>query len=162
MIVDVSTGITIRRPRRDVAGYAARPDNAPSWYVNIESVRWLTTPPLSEGARILFAARFLGRRLEYVYEVVDYIQGERLVMRTAEGPFPMETSYLWHDTPRGDTRMTLRNRGAPGGWAKLGIPLIGVAMRMQNRRDLMRLKTILEQGIRTDEFVRAAQAARAG
>jgi hypothetical protein len=45
-------------------------------------------------------ARFLGRRLEYTYEVIELVPGERLVMRTQQGPFPMETSYAW--TPVGD------------------------------------------------------------
>ena len=60
-----------------------------------------------------FEARFLRRRLVYTYEVREYAPGERLVMSTDEGPFPMETTYTWADAPSGGTRMTLRNRGGP-------------------------------------------------
>jgi hypothetical protein len=35
---------------------------------------------------------FLGGRLTYTYEITDFTPGERLVMRTAQGPFPMETT----------------------------------------------------------------------
>lgn len=157
MIVDVSTSIVIRRLRPDVAGYAARPDNAPSWYENVKGVHWVTSPPLQVGSRFAFSARFLGRRLDYVYEVVDYAQAERLVMRTAEGPFPMETTYAWGDTPEGYTRMTLRNRGAPGGLLKLALPALGVAMRLANHNDLARLKAILEQGIRAERYEGGSQ-----
>jgi hypothetical protein len=45
------------------------------------------------GSRITFVARFLGKQIEYTYEIVEYEPLERLVMRTHEGPFPMETCY---------------------------------------------------------------------
>jgi hypothetical protein len=75
---------------------------------------------------------------------VERVPGERLVMRTAEGPFPMETSYTFEDAPGGGTRMSLRNRGEPAGFSKLAAPLIARAMQRANRKDLARLKAILE------------------
>ena len=144
MAVDVETEVTIERPRAEVAGYAADPDNVPSWYENIESVAWETEKPVAVGARVSFVARFLGRRLEYTYEITAYLPGQQLVMRTAEGPFPMETSYAWDDAASGGTRMTLRNRGEPAGFSKLTAPFMAAAMRRANRKDLALLKTILE------------------
>lgn len=145
MAVDVLTEIEIERPRRDVAAYAGDPDNAPSWYVNIDSVEWKSEPPLNIGARLAFVARFLGRRLAYTYEIVDWVPEERLVMRTAEGPFPMETTYTWEAKGDRRTRMTLRNRGEPRGFSKLVAPLMAVAMRRANEKDLARLKSLLER-----------------
>lgn len=134
----------IRRPRRDVAAYAANPDNAPWWYVNIEAVQWKTAPPAGVGSQVAFVAHFLGRRLAYTYEIVELVPGERLVMRTAEGPFPMETTYTWDATPDGHTRMVLRNRGNPAGFSTLIAPLMASAMRRANKKDLARLKGLLE------------------
>ena len=144
MPVDVRTEIEIDRPREVVAAYAADPDNATSWYENIESVDWKTARPLAVGTRVGFVARFLGRRLTYTYEIRDLVPGERLVMSTAQGPFPMETSYTWEDTPRGGTRMTIRNRGEPSGFANVVAPMMARAIRRANRKDLARLKDILE------------------
>jgi uncharacterized protein YndB with AHSA1/START domain len=142
--VDVLTEIVIARPVNRVAGYAADPGNAPEWYANIESVEWKTAPPLRVGSRMAFVARFLGRRLVYVYEVVELVPGRRLVMRTAEGPFPMETTYTWDPVSPEQTRMTLRNRGEPSGFSKVGAPLMAASMRRANVKDLAQLKKLIE------------------
>jgi hypothetical protein len=67
-------------------------------------------------ATIAFGARFLGRPLNYTYEVVEWTPQQRFVMSTAQGPFPMETTYEWEDAPDGATLMRLRNRGEPAGF----------------------------------------------
>ena len=144
MPVDVATEIEIARPRAAVAAYAIDPDNATAWYVNIKAVEWQTERPLAVGSRVAFVARFLGRRLAYTYEVRQLVPGARFVMSTAEGPFPMETTYAWADTASGGTRMTLRNRGEPAGFSRIAAPLLASAMRRANRKDLCRLKAILE------------------
>lgn len=144
MDVDVLTSIVIDRPRDLVARYAANPDHAPDWYINIKAVEWKTPPPVAVGSHIAFVAHFLGRRMAYTYEVVELIQDERLVMRTAQGPFPMETSYTWETAADGSTRMTLRNRGTPTGFSRWLAPFLAAAMRRANRKDLAALKERLE------------------
>ena len=144
MAVDVLTEIVISRPAAVVAAYAADPSNAPAWYANIASVTWETSPPLAAGSRIAFTARFLGRQLAYTYEVTGFRPAERLVMRTAQGPFPMETTYTWQAVGDRSTRMTLRNRGEPAGFPRLAAPLMAAAMKRANRKDLRKLQAILE------------------
>jgi uncharacterized protein YndB with AHSA1/START domain len=145
MPVDVLTEIVIARPPSEVAGFVANPDKAPAWYVNIESVEWKSEPPLRVGSRVAFVAHFLGRRLAYTYEFSELVPNQRLVMRTAEGPFPMETIYTWEPTAQGGTRMRLRNRGKPSGFSRLLAPLMATAIRRANRKDLARLKVLLER-----------------
>jgi len=144
MAVDVTTEIEIRRPRADVAAYAADPVNATTWYENIKSVELKTPPPVAQGSRVAFVAEFLRRRLSYTYEITELVPGERLVMRTADGPFAMETTYVWADTADGATRMTLRNRGEPAGLSRIMAPFMVTAMRRANTKDLRRLKAVLE------------------
>jgi hypothetical protein len=144
LAVDVLTEIEIARPLAEVAAFAANPENAPAWYENIASVEWKSPAPLSIGSRIAFVAHFLGRRLAYTYEVVELDPEAKLVMRTSQGPFPMETTYTWQALGQAATRMTLRNRGEPSGFSKLLGPIMESAMRRANRKDLARLKQLLE------------------
>ncbi|KSU78767.1 Polyketide cyclase / dehydrase and lipid transport [Pseudarthrobacter enclensis] len=142
-MVNVETAVVINRPRAEVAWYAANPDNAPRWYVNIYQSRRLADGPLQVGSRAAFTAKFLGRELDYTYEFVEYVPGEKLVMRTAQGPFPMQTTYTWTDDG-GGTRMTLGNSGSPTGFSRLAGLVMAPMIRRQTRKDLHRLKTILE------------------
>ena len=147
MPVDVTTEVEIARPREQVAAFAADPDNATAWYENIKTVEWRTPKPLAVGSEVAFTAQFLGKTLVYTYRFGELVPGERLVMSTAEGPFPMETTYTWEDAPGGATRMTLRNRGEPSGFSRVAAPVMAAAMRRANRKDLLRLKQLLEAGV---------------
>ena len=143
--VDVTTSVEIERPRDEVAAFATDPENATRWYKNIKSIQWKTPAPLAIGSRIAFEAVFLGRRLAYTYEITAFVPGRTLVMRTADGPFPMETTYVFDDTNTSGTRMTLRNQGDPAGFSSFVAPFMVPAMRRANRNDLRRLKAILER-----------------
>src|SRR4051812_25514004 len=144
MPVDVVTETVISRPRDEVAAYAVDPDNATQWYENIQRVEWKTPRPLAVGSRLAFVARFLGRQLAYTYEGQILEPGKRFVMRTAEGPFPMETTYEFEDAASGRTRMRLRNRGEPSGFSRVAAPMMARAMRKANEKDLARLRALLE------------------
>ena len=143
-MVDVLTKITINKPIEEVASYAANPDNAPEWYVNIKSAVWQTPKPLVDGSKIAFIARFMGKTLSYTYEVKEFTNAQKLVMQTSEGPFPMETTYTWQEDGKEKTLMTLRNAGQPKGFSKLFSPFMVRMMRKANRKDLVNLKRIIE------------------
>ncbi|MFA9429450.1 SRPBCC family protein [Egicoccus sp. AB-alg2] len=145
MPVDVLVETVIDRPVEEVAAYASDPRHAPEWYVNIQSIQWRTEPPLVVGSEMDFVARFLGRRISYTYRVTAFVPAERLAMSTAQGPFPMETTYTWEPVEAG-TRMTLRNTGEPSGFARLGAGVLESAMRRSTTQDLARLKANLESG----------------
>jgi hypothetical protein len=85
--MDVVNSVVIDRPRAEVSQYASDPDNALRWYENITSVEWRTPRPLQVGSRIDFVARFLGRRLAYTYDVVEFVPGSR----QSDGP----TGRIW-------------------------------------------------------------------
>jgi ligand-binding SRPBCC domain-containing protein len=144
-MIDVITEIIIHANTEEVAAFAADPGNAPQWYINIKAVEWQTSKPLQQGSRIAFKAKFLGRELSYVYEITEFVPGEKLVMQTADGPFPMKTTYAWQKINNTTTKMTLRNQGNPSGFSKWITPFMRAAMKRANKKDLKLLKSILEK-----------------
>lgn len=146
-MVNVITEIEIEKPVDVVAEYASNPDNAPEWYENIKSAVWKTDKPLKVGSQIAFVAHFLGKEMAYTYEITEFIPDAKLTMRTAEGPFPMETTYTWTTVSKSRTKMTLQNAGKPAGFSKLFAPFMGVMMRKANQKDLGKIKQILENRV---------------
>lgn len=144
MGVNVTVTEVIERPIAEVSAYAGDPSHAPEWYRRIGSAEWETDPPLRLGSRIRFHASFLGRQLDYTYEIVEFTPGEQVAMSTTDGPLPMNTIYTWR--PVGDrvTHMTLHNHGEPAGFGRLLAPLVSGAMRRAMAEDLRSLKRLLE------------------
>lgn len=144
MTVDVTTEIVIDRPVAVVAAYTCDPRNAPEWYANIRSVELLTPAPVDVGSRMRFIAGFLGRRLEYTYEVLELEPGRVMTMSTSSGPFPMTTEYRF--TASGDHRtvVMLRNHGEPSGFGSVAAPVLRRSMERANGKDLATLKALLE------------------
>jgi len=145
MSVEVTRSITIHCPLAKVSDYSANPDNVRFWYKNIKQVEWCTAKPLAIGSKVAFVAHFLGRKMSYTYEVVEWQPNDLFVMRTSQGPFPMETMYSWSQSENNTTLMTLTNRGEPKGFSKLMAPLMSWAMGRAMQKDLLLLKGLLEQ-----------------
>lgn len=143
-MLDIITEIIINKNIDEVANYTANPDHAPNWYDNIESVEWKTPKPLEIGSRLAFVANFLGRKLSYTYEIVEFIPLKRMIMKTSEGPLLMETIYTWYVWDLDHTKMTLQNRVKPKGFYIFMAPFLESMMKTANKKDLVKIKRIIE------------------
>lgn len=143
-MVHVETSIIIEKPILEVANYASNPENAPLWYDNIQSAIWVHGDSLDLGNKVAFVANFLGKEMRYTYEFTKIIDGKKLVMQTSEGPFPMKTIYQWEPISENQTKMTLINSGEPTGFSKIMAPFMSRMMRKANKKDLSKIKVILE------------------
>ena len=145
MSVDVTVEREIARERPAVAGFVMDPANDTRWIKALDSVRTLGDGPVGPGTRVERIASFLGRRIEYVNEIVELVPGERLVMRSVKAPFPMEVRYELDEAGDG-TRMRIRVTGDASGFYRVAGPLLGAAVRRGIERDLDELKKVLEPG----------------
>jgi uncharacterized protein YndB with AHSA1/START domain len=144
--IDITAETVIARPRDEVAAYMTDPAHDPAWIGGIREARLEGEPPLRAGSRVARVATFLGRRIAYVNQVTE-LSPTRLDMRSVQSPFPMRITYEFE--PRdGDRATTVRNRvrGDTGRFFARAVgPLMAPLVRRSVRRDLERLRTILER-----------------
>jgi hypothetical protein len=144
MVIQVLTEVEIEAPQKLVARYATDPTNSSAWYKHVLAVEGPDPAPLQHGSAFTLVARIPpGITRRFPYEVVNLVEGKRLIIRTEDGPFPMQTTYSWL-TRDGRTVMTMRNEISPRGPARIVAPLLVAGMRRANHKDLLRLKSILE------------------
>jgi uncharacterized membrane protein len=141
---DVLVETVIARPREEVAAYVMDWRNDPTWIRALEDVRLEPSGEVGVGTRVTRVASFLGRRLEYVNEVVEHEPGRRLLMRSVKAPFPMTVTYEFEDAGARDARVRIRAQGDASGYYRLAAPLLAAAVRRSIAGDLRRLKKILE------------------
>jgi len=142
--MDVQVQTTIARPREAVADYLFDWRNDTTWIGGISEARRADGGGFGVGARVTRVARFLGKRIEYVNEVVELEPGRRLVMRSVQGPFPMRVTYEVDDAAGDGAHVRLRNQGDASRAYRFAGPLLARAVRRATQRDLDRLKRILE------------------
>jgi hypothetical protein len=143
---DVEVATTIARAPGDVAAYAMDPANDRSWITALTEVNVLTPGPIGNGTRVERIAQFLGKRIEYVNEIVDYAPPERLVMQSVKAPFPMTVRYTFAPAPGGGTTVRIRTTGEASGFYRLAGGLLERQVRKGVTADLARLKQVLETG----------------
>jgi hypothetical protein len=143
MSVDVTVETQVARPRSEVAAFACDPANDTRWITALSSVRTLTDGPFATGTRVERVASFLGKRIEYVNEVVGYEPGARLDMRSVKAPFPMRVTYEFLDAQDGSV-MRIHAEGDADGFYRLAGPLLAAAVRRGIAKDLATLRRELE------------------
>jgi hypothetical protein len=146
-MVDVSIEIIINLPKEIVAEFASDPGNVPNWCTPIKSVEWNNEAPLRAGAKLVFNEH-MRRRKQHVYEVVEIIPGQKVIMKTRSHGMRMETTVAWQAINENTTCMTLRNRGVPIAFSRSIAPFLKLAIRKASRRNLKQLKKMLELSYR--------------
>ncbi len=145
MPIDVTVETLIQRTRDEVTSYAMNPDHDAEWISGIVEAKMLTEPPLGVGTQVSRVAKFLGKRIEYVLEVVAYDSSSLMEMKSIKGPFPMEVSYQFQETGDG-TLARIHVQGEASGFFKIAIPIMARSVKKSVSKDLKALKQIMESG----------------
>ena len=145
MPIDVKTELLIQRSRADVTSYAMNPDNDPVWISGIVEAKMLTDPPIGRGTQVARIAKFLGKRIEYVLEVVEFEPTSLMHMKSIKGPFPMEVSYQFEEADEA-TLARIHVKGEASGFFRIASPLMARSVKKSVTNDLKALKQLLESG----------------
>jgi hypothetical protein len=136
MSVDITARVHVGRDPAAVAAYMTDPANDTQWIGGLREAELLDGPPVRVGSRVRRVAYFLGRRVEYVNEILA-LDDAQLDMRSVKAPFPMHITYRFEPAPAGGTTVSNHVRG---GGPRLFAPLV----RRNVQRDLERLRDVLE------------------
>ena len=148
MAIDVQAQLLINKPKDDVAEYATNPHNDPLWVSGIIESKMLTEPPLAQGSQVERVASFLGKRIQYILEVVDWEPGTPMGMHSIKGPFPMDVTYEFQEALSESVELgtlaRIHVKGEASGFFKLASPLLAQAVKRSIGKDLKNLKRIME------------------
>jgi hypothetical protein len=134
--VDITARMHIDRDPATVAAYMTDPTNDPLWIGGLRTAELLGDPPVTVGSRVRRVAYFLGRRVEYVNEILA-LDATHLDMRSVKAPFPMHITYRFEPAADGGTSVSNHVRGG-------GLRVFAPFVRRNVQRDLERLRDLLE------------------
>lgn len=130
----------IERPVDEVFAHLEDPRNELKWQSSAREREVL------DDGRIRAVEQWLGRKIEFLWEVTEHVQNKRRSLKTISGPFKAELT-LTVESANGGTRVTVEAAGVPGGFfGKLTEPVVMKSLERDFRSDLAKLKVILEAG----------------
>lgn len=144
MGVDVTAEVFIERPRNEVASFMFDPRQDAIWTTGVVEAHPQQDGLLVTGSKVQRVSKFLGRRMEYLIEVVDHEPDHYVEMSTTE-PFEMRVRYELEPHEEG-TVTRIHASGGGSGFFKLAAPLLGTMVRRSIQNDLENLKAYLEAG----------------
>ena len=137
MSIDITARVHVNREPAAVAAYMTDPANDPEWIGGLREAEILGDGPVTVGSRVRRVAYFLGRRVEYVNEILA-LDEHQLDMQSVKAPFPMRITYRFDTAPEGGTAVSNRVRGG-------GLRVLAPLVRRNVQRDLERLRDVLER-----------------
>jgi hypothetical protein len=138
----VEASIVVNRPVEEVAGYLHDPASSVEWQAGLADKERTSAGPTAVGTTYRGTSSFLGRRLEWTSEVVEFEPHKRFMQKVTVGPLRLEETYILEPI-EGGTRFTFIGEGEPRWFFRLAYPLVRVLQR-NLEGDLARLKEILE------------------
>ena len=144
-MVRASTSVEIGRPAEEVFDFVAEFPNNPRWQRGMRSCRWTSPAPHGLGSTYEQAARFLGRDVRNTFRITAWDSGRRVSFESTGGTFPIAVTRTVESLGPSRSRFTEVVEGDARGFYRVAEPLLGLLVRGSIKRDLPRLKRLLEQ-----------------
>lgn len=135
----------IDAPVEEVFAYLTDPTNELEW-VSSAREREIVEGQGDQGTRFRAIDQFLGKRIEFLYEVTEHDAPDRYAFRTVEGPFPGEIDVTL-SPEGGGTTLTYAAKaeaGFKGLFGKLTEPIVTRIVERDTSADLAKLKALVE------------------
>jgi uncharacterized protein YndB with AHSA1/START domain len=145
-MTDVPITITIDRPVDDVFRVLTTPEDTPKWSSNAVEESLTSPGPVGVGStRRAVVRSFGGRTTTNETVVTEFEPNRRVAMRTISAPVPFTAAWSFASVP-GGTRVDWTWSFEFAGLLRLLAPAFGAYFRRSLRKDLDRLKRMMEAG----------------
>jgi uncharacterized protein YndB with AHSA1/START domain len=133
----------IERPPGDVFAYLTDPARIHEWQASALEGSQESPGPMAVGTRVREVRKFLGKRMDSVVEVTEYLPPEKFSLRVVSGPIRFDVRQAFTPTD-GGTKIDVVIEGEPGGFFALAEPLVVRAVGRELGNNLATAKDILE------------------
>ena len=144
-MIRVETRVHIDRHSEEVFAFISNFGNNPKWQSGQLEARVTSEGPLQVGSTYDQVAKFLVRRIESTFEVLEYEPNRRLKAASTSGSFPITFTRLV-EARGGGTEVTAIIEGDASGSFKLAEPLLARMVQRSVDSDYQNLKRIMERG----------------
>jgi uncharacterized membrane protein len=144
-MITFDIGTLIDRPVENVFGFISNPMNLPKWQAMVATVEPASSGPVGVGSKFKVNTEVMGRKMEGVMEITDFIPPEKFGFKNVAGPVQVQAVATFKPAGTG-TRLNLNGQGEPGGVFKLAEGVLAKQVKSQMEDNLKRLKSVLESG----------------
>jgi carbon monoxide dehydrogenase subunit G len=144
-MINIDHTVTVDRPLEEVWDFVSDPANNPQWQSGVELSDQSPSGPIKVGTRVHIVRRFMGQKIEVVFEITVFEPNAQFTFKSLSGPLPISGSIAMAATDRG-TEVAYHATGEAAGVLGLGETIISGLVNKQLGDDLRALKKLLESG----------------
>ena len=142
-MIIIELNVVINRPVEEVYRYMSNPENNSQWQSHCLGSVITSEGPIGVGTTFTDVIKFLGRRIESIWEITEYDPNRKLSSKSIKSPIPATGGYTY-ESVEGGTKVTVVGEVEPGGFFKLAKPIIAREGKREWETSLGNLKDLLE------------------
>lgn len=143
----VEVTVTIERPPEAVFAFISDFEKNSLWQSGVEKAWFTANGPFGVGSTYTQLSKFLGRDIEFHFEVIRFEPNKVVEFHTTSGTFPVRIVRAVEPVPEG-TRVNAIIEGEASGIFKLAAPILDWFTQRQIESDYRKLKVLLESQLK--------------